>query len=88
MLARLGGDEFVALVSDAEPELIDTLRARLDAKIEADNAAGERPFQLSVSLGAAIYDRARPQSLEALLAEADALMYEQKRRRQRAREGG
>jgi hypothetical protein len=34
-----------------------------------------------LSLGAAIYDPRRPRRLEALLTEADALMYEQKRLR-------
>ncbi|HEU4539339.1 MAG TPA: PAS domain S-box protein [Polyangiaceae bacterium] len=85
VLARLGGDEFVALASDAGPELLEALRQRLGALVDEDNAgAGGRPFRLSLSLGAAVYDPARPRRLGALLAEADALMYKQKRLRKLA----
>jgi diguanylate cyclase (GGDEF)-like protein len=85
VLARLGGGEFVALRPDGCPELVETLRGRLCALLEARNAApGGRPFRLSVSLGAATYDPARPRPLEALLAEADAAIQEQKRLREAA----
>jgi diguanylate cyclase (GGDEF)-like protein len=85
VLARFGGGEFVALRSDGHPELIDTLRGRLCSLLDACNAApGGRPFRLSVSLGAAIYDPRQPRPLEALLAEADSAMQEQKRQRELA----
>ena len=38
-------------------------------------------FRLSASVGATLYDSSQPESIEALLAKADALMYEQKRAR-------
>ncbi len=82
LLARLGGDEFVILVPDAGPELADALRRRMRALVDDHNAASSgRPFRLSVSMGAAAYDPKSPRRLEALLAEADAIMYEQKRLR-------
>jgi diguanylate cyclase (GGDEF)-like protein len=80
VVARLGGDEFVVFAPDAGPERAGALRRRLRTMVDAHNVAtGEKPFRLSVSLGAAAYDPARPRDLEALLDEADALMYEQKR---------
>jgi diguanylate cyclase (GGDEF)-like protein/PAS domain S-box-containing protein len=85
LLARLGGDEFVVLAPDAGPDAIGRLHARLAGHVDAYNRASVgRPFRLSVSLGAAVYDPRRPRGVEALLAEADKLMYEQKRSRKRA----
>lgn len=81
VLARLGGDEFVAFAPDAAPALVETLRRRLRSLVGEYNAAAGRHFHLSLSLGAAIYDPRRPRRLEALMTEADALMYEQKRLR-------
>jgi diguanylate cyclase (GGDEF)-like protein len=82
VIARLGGDEFVVFAPDADPNAIPALRTRLALNVAAYNARGEHPFELSISLGAAIYDPQEPRSLEALLAEADEAMYEQKRARQ------
>ncbi len=84
VLARLGGGEFVALRREGAPELVETLRGRLCSLLEARNAEPGHPFRLSVSLGAAIYDPRRPRPLEALIAEADAAMQEQKRLRELA----
>lgn len=82
VIARLGGDEFVIFAADAGPGAIHVLRTRLAANVVAYNTRGEHPFELSISLGAAIYDPRAPRSLDALLAEADEAMYAQKRGRQ------
>lgn len=84
VIARLGGDEFVIFAPDAAPSAIPALRSRVASNVAAYNARAEQSFELSISLGAAIYDPQIPRSLEALLAEADEAMYEQKRARQRA----
>lgn len=84
VVARLGGDEFVVFAPDAGLGRAEALQRRLRTIVDAHNAAtGEKPFRLSVSVGAAAYDPARPRDLEALLEEADALMYEQKRLQKR-----
>lgn len=81
LMARLGGDEFVVLAVDATPDNIAALTARLRRNLEELNAEPGRPFRISLSIGASIYDPERAKSVEALLAEADAVMYEQKKGR-------
>jgi GGDEF domain-containing protein len=43
----------------------------------------KRPYALSMSLGVARFDPQNPCFLEVLLAEADALMYENKQKKKR-----
>jgi diguanylate cyclase (GGDEF)-like protein/PAS domain S-box-containing protein len=81
ILSRLGGDEFAVLASmtgDLDPR---TISGRLQAKLDARNAQGDRPYHLSLSIGCVGYDVDEPRSIEALLALADAAMYQQKRGR-------
>ncbi len=85
MLARLGGDEFVALLMDSDRSQQETFEARVQREVEARNAAPDRIFKLSVSIGGATFDASAPESIDALLASADALMYAQKRARNAGR---
>jgi diguanylate cyclase (GGDEF)-like protein len=81
-VARLGGDEFVMWLDGMDDERA-TQRAQsiLDASRRLAHYSGdpERPF--GVSLGLAIFDPARRETLDQLLARADAAMYEAKRGR-------
>jgi diguanylate cyclase (GGDEF)-like protein len=79
VLARLGGDEFAALALEIANE--QPVVARLEAALAAFNDEDARPYQLSISIGAVSYDRAAHESLETLLARADAVMYAAKRAR-------
>jgi two-component system cell cycle response regulator len=79
IVARLGGDEFCILIARAGMEAVDALRKRLDAEIEEFNRSSGQPYALSLSLGAAEFDPELPRTLDELLAEADALMYQEKR---------
>jgi diguanylate cyclase (GGDEF)-like protein len=81
IVARLGGDEFAALAASPTKVGPERVLQRLRKQLDAHNALRLRPFVLEVSLGATLYDPARPVSLEELLAEADELMYAQKRKR-------
>ena len=84
ILARLGGDEFVALLMDSNSVQLSTFTERVEREIEARNAAPDRAYRLSASIGCAPFDPSSPTSIDALLARADALMYEQKRARRGA----
>ncbi len=83
LLARLGGDEFVALA----PEYVlgdegASVRARLRALLLELNRAPDRPFRLSLSIGTTLYDPAiTRRTIDELLGEADARMYEAKQAR-------
>lgn len=81
LVARLGGDEFVALLLDAQVEQIEFFASRIQQAMRTRNASGLRRYRLSASVGAAAFESSKHETIEALLAKADALMYEQKRAR-------
>lgn len=81
VVGRLAGDEFVVLAVDAEPDSREAIEQRVAAKVAEVNAREGREYQLSLSIGVAIYDPAKPEMVEEVLARADALMYESKRAR-------
>jgi len=78
IIARIGGDEFAIITIEARKDSSEILTSRLRANLEARNATGPRPYRLSLSVGVARYDAENPCSIGELLAQADALMYEQK----------
>jgi diguanylate cyclase (GGDEF)-like protein len=87
IIARLGGDEFAALALEASGEGADLLIERLRERIADFNRSNRDSFRLSVSVGVARHVADMPVRLEALLAEADAEMYAEKRaKRQVVRE--
>ena len=85
VVARLGGDEFAALASDCDALGIASVRERLrDALLQFN--AGPAPYELSISLGACLYDACENEcgtELESLMMRADAQMYEEKKARKR-----
>ncbi|MBV6521420.1 MAG: hypothetical protein MNPFHGCM_01556 [Gemmatimonadaceae bacterium] len=81
IIARLGGDEFVVLAADPGPGANDILIGRLQAELRDCNAKEARPYPLSFSVGVARFDPLAPPSMEELLATADGMLYEQKRKR-------
>ena len=81
IIARLGGDEFVALLIEADVDADTTLvTERVHQRLATLNAQSGRRHLLSISVGIAVYDPNHPSSIEELLAQADTLMYDQKRR--------
>jgi diguanylate cyclase (GGDEF)-like protein len=80
LIARLGGDEFAVLASHESPDELKVLGSRLQGEIDALNASRRRPYRLSASVGAAIYNHGESTSFEELISRADTLMYEQKRK--------
>jgi rsbT co-antagonist protein RsbR len=82
IIARLGGDEFVVVTNDvADPaRLVERLLSAL-----ARHNAEPGPFTLAMSVGTSRYDPASPRTVHAILADADARMYEAKRGARAAR---
>ncbi len=80
VVGRLGGDEFVVLALASREEAAARM-TRLRQNIASFNARGERPYDLSVSIGTAVYQPDSPRTLDELLCAADALMYEEKQLR-------
>jgi diguanylate cyclase (GGDEF)-like protein len=82
ILARLGGDEFAVLAVEASDDCEATMRARLQEYLNALNRHNQQ-YRISLSAGAARFDRRCGGSLGDLMARADRAMYEQKRNRMR-----
>ena len=83
VIARFGGDEFVVFALDFEPSGLETLRQRVQLATAELNRSGDRPFRLSMSVGAAFFEPETPEAIDELLDRADREMYEQKRARKR-----
>lgn len=81
VLARMGGDEFAVLALETSALAGDALIERLRRQVGDRNSRGHRPYALSFSIGSTRHAAGTPCLLDELLARADGLMYEQKRRR-------
>jgi diguanylate cyclase (GGDEF)-like protein/PAS domain S-box-containing protein len=81
VIARFGGDEFVVFALDFDESGLDALRLRVRSASLDLNRSGDRPFQLSLSVGAAFFKPEHPESIDELLDRADREMYLQKRTR-------
>lgn len=79
ILGRLGGDEFTALAAVEPDGGVEQLISRLQLKFARYNAQKLVPYKLSISIGVAQLAPDGAQSMEDLMAQADAAMYENKR---------
>jgi diguanylate cyclase (GGDEF)-like protein len=82
IIGRMGGDEFAVLAIDTTDETGEVLINRMQDTLGAHNKLGNRTYQLSLSIGIAHYDPKKPSTLDELMAQADILMYEEKRNNQ------
>ncbi len=78
ILGRLGGDEFAVVALDAPSNVMELLMTRLQQAIHDSSVSRERGYCLSLTVGAACYDPLRTASVDQLLIEADAMLYERK----------
>lgn len=84
VVARIGGDEFC--VPTTEPDCHQTaLRNRLLDAFSRFNQDNDRTYVLSASIGLVQVRAADITTMDALLAEADALMYQEKKDKPRSR---
>ena len=83
IVARLGGDEFAVVTMDHGRESASRLIARLQANIKRH--ADEQPYchPIALSVGVVHSDPRDARSIEELTTRADALMYVEKRSKQR-----
>lgn len=75
VVARIGGDELVVLMHGEEWK---PAQARMNAAAEALNRSGERKYEIRYSVGEACFDPKSDETLEGLVARADAKMYANK----------
>lgn len=88
IVARIGGDEFAVLAMESEEAGTEIITARLRQNLERHNARKNRRYRLSLSMGVTRYDPKMHHSIGELLAEADTLMYGEKRPRGESRPVG
>ena len=81
VVARLGGDEFAVLALETSRGSAGGWEERLAENIARHNEQVGRPYALAMSIGMAVYDPRFPVLIDDLMAQADAAMYENKRRR-------
>jgi diguanylate cyclase (GGDEF)-like protein/PAS domain S-box-containing protein len=79
IIGRMGGDEFAVFAIDATYETREVLIKRLHKALYNYNQPEGRRYHLSLSIGTALYGPEMHCSLDELIAQADTLMYEEKR---------
>lgn len=80
IVARLGGDEFVIFATN-DLDNAEKICDRLQTNVALFNQNSDRPYQLSMSIGVQCCLPQDNVPLETLLAQADELMYIQKRQK-------
>jgi diguanylate cyclase (GGDEF)-like protein len=80
IVSRFAGDEFAILTANIPPDFLSIVHRRLANHLNQFNKSGQRPYSLSISMGAVKGDVSEGlPSLETILAEADTLLYDEKR---------
>ncbi|GAC1387958.1 MAG: sensor domain-containing diguanylate cyclase [Vulcanimicrobiaceae bacterium] len=80
VIARIGGDEFVVMMTDCTAEQGNAVAQRLSRALDEYNNKGGRGYVITFSVGVIVHDSLQPVAMSTLIAEADAEMYERKRR--------
>ncbi|MFK8183274.1 MAG: histidine kinase N-terminal 7TM domain-containing protein [Phormidesmis sp.] len=83
IVVRLGGDEFAAVVHEHEQGVAAEVRSRLIKSLNQAVTLAGHQLRLSASIGIAYYPK-DGLTLQALLRQADAHMYREKRRSRKA----
>ena len=79
--ARFGGDEFVILGCEAYPDdAVECIIQKIREKVTAVNASGRLAFTLSTSVSGVLGKITQASDIEILYQEADAKMYEMKKK--------
>ena len=81
IIARIGGDEFAVLAMNSLETSTEKLINRFKQVLKNHHFQTKRPYRISMSLGMACFDPRNPCSVDALLAQADRFMYEDKQKK-------
>jgi diguanylate cyclase (GGDEF)-like protein len=83
IIGRIGGDEFAVCIIEDDSSTAETITKRLEENIRIFNSTRTTPYELSISAGIARFEAVSQASFDEMLAQADKLMYEKKRSRQK-----
>ena len=84
IVGRMGGDEFAVITHGIQNYMTSALQRLYDATDDA-NAPGNRPYKIGYSVGEVTIEPQNNESLDELLARADAAMYRSKREKRERR---
>lgn len=77
--SRFGGDEFAVFLPHTSMETINNVKETLNKRLIYPFNTDEISFVVSASIGISIWNHTAPDTLEKLLQQADAAMYQAKR---------
>jgi two-component system cell cycle response regulator len=81
VIGRIGGDEFAIVASEKNPASVKNITGRIENKIDSLGQKTKRRYKLSISIGLAHSSPQTSCSIDKMLAEADKLMYREKKRK-------
>lgn len=79
VIARMGGDEFVLLMNNIDKAQTQAAIKKFITALADYNKRQQRPYNVDFSHGIVQYDAQRHENIDALMADADSLMYELKK---------
>ncbi|SFK36392.1 sensor domain-containing diguanylate cyclase [Methylophaga sulfidovorans] len=81
IVARMGGDEFVILLVDADKNAVDEVMKRFSQQIQRCNEQQALGYHITFSYGIVLFEPEKHATIDELLSEGDALMYQRKKSR-------
>ena len=86
-VARLGGDEFAVFLETSSRAALDVVLRRVEAAVQYYNASSGKPYALSLSLGADLFEDYRIENVDSMMCKVDHLMYVNKQRKKATETG-
>lgn len=83
--ARFGGDEFIIFSAKADDHEAELLEGMFHKRISELNQLINKPYQIAASIGTLVVKVTPEDKLFGLITQADAIMYEEKKRRKTSR---
>ncbi len=83
--ARFGGDEFIIFSAGEDEHDIEPLEGMFRKRLSDMNKMVNKPYQIDASIGTLVTNPTETDGLFSLITKADALMYEEKKRRKTSR---
>jgi len=83
--ARFGGDEFIAAASGVTEDAGSRIETNFKNRLTEINQSLGKPYTISASIGTFITNVTKDMKLFSLIAQADQIMYEQKKRKKTSR---
>lgn len=81
VIGRIGGDEFAAVAVVHDENMGEEIQNRIRTRSRLFNETSDKPYYVEVSIGYAVFSWDEKLELKQMLNEADAMLYESKKKR-------